>query len=188
MAQTRKYIRLAVDLQTDSIVDGPGLRAVLWTQGCSHHCKGCQNAQTWDFNGGGLVPLKMVYDAIDELEYQDGITFSGGDPMFQPEACNEIAKYAISKGYNIWCYTGFTYEKLLELSLEKPIYKEFLSNIDVLIDGPFILNKKSLDCIFRGSTNQRLIDTKKSLITGNVEIVTKYDKNKNNEKKECIFI
>ena len=69
-------IRLAADLQTDSIVDGPGLRAVLWTQGCGHHCPNCQNPQTWDFNGGGLVPIDMVLDAIDELVYQDGITIS----------------------------------------------------------------------------------------------------------------
>ena len=68
MVQNSKYIRLAADLQTDSIVDGPGLRAVLWTQGCSHKCKGCQNPQTWDFNGGGLVPIKAVLDAIDELD------------------------------------------------------------------------------------------------------------------------
>ena len=89
---SKEYIRLAADLQSDSIVDGPGLRTVIWTQGCAHHCKGCQNEQTWDFNGGGLVPIPMVLEAIDELECQTGITFSGGDPMFQPEACNEIAK------------------------------------------------------------------------------------------------
>ena len=85
-------IRLASKLQKDSIVDGEGIRAVIWTQGCSHNCKQCQNPQTWDFNGGASVPIDMVLEAIDELEYQDGITFSGGDPMFQPEACNEIAK------------------------------------------------------------------------------------------------
>jgi anaerobic ribonucleoside-triphosphate reductase activating protein len=73
----------------------------------------------------------MVLEAIDELEYQSGITFSGGDPMFQPEACNEIAKYCKNKGYNIWTYTGFTFEKIMEMAEEKPIYREFLSNIDV---------------------------------------------------------
>ena len=93
MEQTNDYIRLAADLQSDSIVDGPGLRTVIWTQGCAHHCKGCQNPQTWDFNGGGLVPIDAVLAAIDELECQSGITFSGGDPMYQPEACTKIAKY-----------------------------------------------------------------------------------------------
>ena len=126
MEQTKGYIRLAADLQTDSIVDGPGLRAVVWTQGCAHKCKGCQNPQTWDFNGGGLVPVDMVKEAIDELEYHTGITFSGGDPMYQPEACNEIAEYARKKGLDIWVYTGFTYEEVLALAKKKPIYKEFL--------------------------------------------------------------
>ena len=98
MESKNDFIRLAADLQEDSIVDGPGLRTVIWTQGCAHHCKGCQNPQTWDFEGGGLVPIEMVLSAIDELEYQKGITFSGGDPMYQPEACNIIAEYARSKG------------------------------------------------------------------------------------------
>ena len=86
-----KTIRLAAPLQTDSIVDGPGLRAVIWTQGCSHNCKGCQNPQTHSFNGGELVDVEKICKEISELEYHTGITFSGGDPMFQPEACNEIA-------------------------------------------------------------------------------------------------
>ncbi len=181
-------IRLAASLQPDSIVDGAGIRTVIWTQGCSHNCKACHNPETHDFKGGFEVDVEDVERKIDELIGQDGITLSGGDPMFQPEACNEIAMYAKSKGLNVWCYTGFTYEKLLELSITKPIYKEFLSNIDVLIDGPFVLSKKSLDCTFRGSTNQRIIDTKKSLETGKVEVITKYDKKVKNEKKECIFI
>ncbi len=100
----KNLIRLAADLQTDSIVDGPGLRAVLWTQGCAHHCKYCQNPQTWDFNGGALVPLEEVFKAIDELEYQTGLTISGGDPMYQPAQCLSVAKYARSKGLNIWVY------------------------------------------------------------------------------------
>ena len=178
MEQNNKYIRLAADLQTDSIVDGPGLRAVLWTQGCSHHCKGCQNPQTWDFNGGGLVPIKMVKEAIDELEYQDGVTFSGGDPMFQPEACNIIADYCKKKGLNIWVYTGFTYEELITLSKKKPIYMDFLSKIDVLVDGKFILEERDLSLLFRGSRNQRLIDVPKTLEAGQVVL---FDENKYNE-------
>ena len=168
MEQNSEYIRLAADLSTDSIVDGPGLRAVLWTQGCAHHCKGCQNAQTWDFNGGGLVPIKMVLDAIDELEYQDGITFSGGDPMFQPEACNKIAEYCKNKGLNIWVYTGFTFEELMLMAKRKPIYLEFLKKIDVLVDGRFILEERDLNLLFRGSRNQRLIDIPKTLTSGNI--------------------
>ena len=163
MPQSKNTIRLAADLQSDSIVDGPGLRTVIWTQGCSHHCRGCQNPQTWDFEGGGEVPIKMVLEAIDKLHYQNGITFSGGDPMFQPEACTKIAKYCKEKGYNIWVYTGFKYEELIKMSKEKPIYKKFLSYIDVLVDGKFKLKERNLNILFRGSTNQRLIDVQKTL-------------------------
>ena len=168
-------IRLAADLQTDSIVDGPGLRAVLWTQGCGHQCPGCQNPQTWDFNGGGLVPIDMVLDAIDELVYQDGITISGGDPMYQPEACNIIAEYCQNKGLNVWVYTGFTYEELMEAAKIKPVYLDFLKKIDVLVDGRFIEAKKDLSLLFRGSSNQRLIDVPKTLKSGNIVL---FDENK----------
>ncbi len=189
MEQTSKYIRLAADLQTDSIVDGPGLRAVLWTQGCAHNCKGCQNPQTWDFEGGGLVPIDMVKEAIDELEYHTGITFSGGDPMYQPEACNIIAEYAKSKGLNIWVYTGFTYEEIISMSKKKPIYKEFLKKIDVLVDGKFILSQRNLDLLFRGSENQRLIDIPKTLKANKIVL---FDEESYNElskyKKEKIYV
>ena len=163
MQQNKNKIRLAADLQSDSIVDGPGLRTVIWTQGCSHNCKGCQNPQTWDFNGGALVPLDMVYEAIDELEYQQGITFSGGDPMYQPYACTKIAEYCKKKGYNIWVYTGFTYEEIMKMSEKDSIYLKFLKNIDVLVDGKFVLKERDLDMLFRGSRNQRLIDVPKTL-------------------------
>ena len=170
MQQNKNKIRLAADLQSDSIVDGPGLRTVIWTQGCSHNCKGCQNPQTWDFNGGALVPLDMVYEAIDELEYQQGITFSGGDPMYQPYACTKIAEYCKKKGYNIWVYTGFTFEEIMEMSKKKPIYKKFLQNIDVLVDGKYVERKRDLNLLFRGSSNQRLIDVPKTLKYKQIEL------------------
>lgn len=177
MEQNNKVtdIRLAADLQTDSIVDGPGLRAVLWTQGCSHNCPECQNPQTHDFNGGGLVPISMVCDAIDELEYHTGITFSGGDPMFQVDACYEIAKHAKEKGLDIWVYTGFTYEELLGLAEIKPVYMDFLKLIDVLVDGKFKIEEKDLSLLFRGSRNQRLIDMKKTLLLGHVVTLDEYE-------------
>ena len=179
MQQNNKseYIRLAADLQSDSIVDGPGLRTVIWTQGCAHHCKGCQNPQTWDFNGGGEVPIKDVLEAIDELEYQTGITFSGGDPMYQVEACDRIAAYCKDKGYNIWVYTGFTYEEVLKLSEKNPTYMDFLKKIDVLVDGRFILEQRDLNLLFRGSKNQRLIDMPKTLESGKVVLLNEYEYN-----------
>ncbi len=163
MQQNSKYIRLAADLQSDSIVDGPGLRTVIWTQGCLHHCKECQNPQTWDMEGGGLVLISDVLDAIDELEFQDGITFSGGDPMYQVEACNIIAKYCKKKGYNIWVYTGFTYEEVMKMAKKNKAYLDFLKNIDILVDGRFEIDKRDLNLLFRGSKNQRLIDVQKTL-------------------------
>lgn len=167
-------IRLAADLQTDSIVDGPGLRAVLWTQGCSHNCKGCQNPQTHDFNGGGLVSVELVCEELSKLKYHTGITISGGDPMFQPGACNAIAKYAKSLGMNVWVYTGFTLEELVEMSKKNPIYDEFINNIDILVDGRFILEERDTSLLFRGSRNQRLIDINKTLSTGKISVLDEY--------------
>ena len=190
MQQNNGFIRLAADLQSDSIVDGPGLRTVIWTQGCSHNCHGCQNPQTHDFNGGGLIDLDLVKEAIDELEYQTGITFSGGDPMFQPYACTDLAAYCKKKGYNIWVYTGFTYEELMKLSENKPIYREFLNYIDVLVDGKFIEEEKNLNLLFRGSNNQRLIDVPASLEKGGVVLLNEYEYNEEKffEKKVPMFI
>ena len=178
MEQTKDYIRLAADPQIDSIVDGPGLRTVIWTQGCPHHCKGCQNPQTWNIDGGGLVPISEVKKFIDELDDQDGITFSGGDPLFQPEACLELAKYIKSKGLNIWVYTGYNYEDIIKMSKEKPVYKEFLKYIDVLVDGRFILEELDLNLLFRGSRNQRLIDIPKTLKSNKIILFDELEYNK----------
>lgn len=167
-------IRLAAYLQPDSIVDGEGIRTVIWTQGCPHHCLGCHNPQTHDVEGGALVDLEEVYEIIDSLEGQDGITFSGGDPFMQPKACSEIAKYARKQGYNIWAYTGYTFEQLMNLSKTKPEIMDFLKEIDILVDGKFELSKKSYNTLFRGSSNQRIVDVKKSLKVNKAVTVEKY--------------
>lgn len=181
-------IRLASPiLQSDSIVDGEGIRAVLWTQGCKHNCLGCHNPNTHSFEKGFLVDIQEIKEQIDALEGQDGITFSGGDPMYQVEECLELAKYIKSKKLNIWLYTGFTYEVLLKLSNDNPKILELLKLIDVLVDGPFILEKRSLDCIFRGSTNQRIIDVKNSLKQRKVCLVEKYYTEIKN-KRDRIYI
>ena len=162
-------IRLAVpEIQRDSIVDGEGIRSVIWTQGCSHHCPGCHNPETHSFQEGILVEVDALKETIAQIEGQDGITFSGGDPMEQPLACAELAKYCHSLGLNVWCYTGYTWEELLQRAEFFPAIGEFLKYIDVLVDGKFILSEKSYDVIFRGSRNQRLIDVPKSLITHQV--------------------
>ncbi len=181
-------IRLAADLQPDSIVDGEGIRTVLWTQGCPHACPGCHNPDTHDFNGGALVDVDYIIDELKTIKNQDGITLSGGDPMCQPEACLEIARAAHELGLNVWCYTGFTYEKLIL----NPKAKKLLEEVDILVDGKFKIEEKSFDLYFRGSRNQRIIDVKKSLEEERVVLVEKYieDKNYSNkyEKPRYMFI
>ncbi len=181
-------IRLAADLQTDSIVDGTGIRTVIWTQGCPHNCLGCHNPSTHSFKEGALIDIEVIKEKIDNLVFQDGITFSGGDPMCQADACLEIAKYAIKKGLNIWCYTGYTFEELLKMSKTKKSIIEFLKCIDVLVDGKFMLEHRSLDCKYCGSTNQRLIDVKKSLETSSICLWNTDIDLIPNRKKEYLYI
>ena len=180
-------IRLAADLQADSIVDGEGVRTVLWTQGCPHKCKGCHNPQTHDFDGGVEVDVEEVIEALSEIKRQDGITLSGGDPVCQSEACYEISKAAHEMGLNVWCYTGFTYETMLQ----NPKHRKLLEEIDVLVDGKFILEEKSYDLYFKGSRNQRIIDVQRSLKEEKVVLVEKYAEEKkisHYEKPSYMFI
>ena len=169
------YVRLAAkDIQSDSIVDGEGIRSVIWFQGCSHHCKECQNPETWDFNAGYEVSIESMKEQIKELEYQKGVTFSGGDPMFQPEALTELAKCVHECGMDVWVYTGFTYEELMKLAEKNKAYVDALNEIDVLVDGRFVLELKSFEVKFRGSSNQRILDVKESLKEGKAIEIEKY--------------
>lgn len=161
-------VRLASGLQKDSIVDGSGIRTVIWFQGCLHHCYMCHNPETWDLNGGIVFDLDDIKEEIKNLKYQSGITLSGGDPFFQAESATEIAKYAHECNLNVWCYTGFTYEELIEADDDK---KNLLKNVDVLVDGRFENEKKSLACKFRGSTNQRIIDVPNSIEQGDIVLL-----------------
>lgn len=148
-------IRLSGPIEHDSIVNGYGLRAVVWTQGCPNHCKGCQNPETWDFEGGFLVDVEEVKNELRALKGQTGITFCGGEPFVQPEACKEIADFCRNElGWNVWSFSGFTYEKIKEYG---GAAWEFLKSLDALIDGPFILEQRDLSLKFRGSKNQRLL-------------------------------
>lgn len=168
-------IKLAGEITTDSIVDGEGIRSVIWCQGCIHNCPGCHNPETHDKNGGYEVEVSDVLEKIDELEFQDGITLSGGDPLEQIDACLEIAKHCHEKGLNVWCYTGYTMEALLKrIKKEENLY-ELLLNIDVLVDSPFIMDLKSYNVPFRGSKNQRIVDSKNSVLNNKVCLVSKYE-------------
>lgn len=152
----------------ESIVDGPGFRIVIFFQGCAHHCYGCHNPETWDFEGGKEVSFDLIKKIIDDNPYVDGITLSGGDPLYQIDASTEIAEYAKSKGLDVILYTGFLFEEVLEMTKANQRLKDLLNNVDTLIDGPFILEQRHLSLKFRGSSNQRIIDVKKSLMQNKI--------------------
>jgi len=154
----------------DSIVDGPGLRYVVFVQGCPHHCPGCHNPETWDFNGGKEV---NAFDLVQEMASNpllSGLTLSGGEPFDQPEVSVWLAVNARLQGKNVWCYTGYTWEEILEKNKQE--WNNLLRITNVLVDGPFIQEQKSLDLDYRGSRNQRLIDVHKSLVQGKVVLWT----------------
>ncbi|MBQ2760374.1 MAG: anaerobic ribonucleoside-triphosphate reductase activating protein [Mailhella sp.] len=138
----------------ESIVDGPGIRFVLFLQGCRLHCPGCQNPQTWDFDGGTLVPSDEVLARIKENPLVHGVTFSGGEPFEQAEALLPLAKELKAQGYHLMAFSGFTLEQLVQ----KPECRALLEQLDLLVDGPFIEAQKSLDLRFRGSRNQRILN------------------------------
>lgn len=169
-----KTIRLAAPLQTDSIVDGEGIRTVVWTQGCSHNCLGCHNPETHDFNGGYLESIEDLKKEISELVNQQGVTFSGGDPLYQVDAVLELVKFCQSINLNVWLYTGFTFEELRIMMKRNTKLKELLMNVDALVDGKFLLEEKSYDVKFRGSKNQRIIDIKKSIKEDKLILIEKY--------------
>ena len=145
----------------DSIVDVPGLRLTIFTQGCLHHCPGCHNPQTHDPEGGSWADTEDILAAAAENPLLDGITLSGGDPFLQPVPCLALAEGAHKIGLNVWTYTGYTWEALLEENDAEKL--ALLKETDVLVDGPFLLAERSLELRFCGSRNQRLIDVKKSL-------------------------
>ncbi len=140
----------------ESIVDGPGFRYVVFVQGCPHNCKGCHNPQTHDFDGGYLIDEREMLAEFAENPLLEGITFSGGEPFCQPEACARIAKKVHQMGRDVVVYTGFTLEELR--SMEDAGVTALLDNTDLLVDGPFVLAERDLTLTFRGSRNQRLID------------------------------
>lgn len=155
-------IRIA-GLVNDSIVDGPGFRFTVFTQGCPHACLGCHNPQTHDFSAGTVTDTEEILDKIKKNPLLDGITLSGGEPFCQSEACAEIARNARKLGLNVWSYSGYTFEELVS---GKEEWKILLRELDVLVDGRFELEKRTLECRFRGSWNQRLIDVQASLKQG----------------------
>ena len=145
-----------------SLVNGPGIRCVLFLQGCTHHCPGCQNPETHDIHGGTPCSTQAILNDILTDRNLDGVTLSGGDPLLQPKACTEIAKACKQHGLSVWVYTGYLFEDIYTEKLGKDAVN-LLQYIDVLVDGLFDETLKSENCLWRGSTNQRLIDVPASL-------------------------
>ena len=146
----------------ESIVDGPGIRFVIFSQGCTHKCVGCHNPQTFEVSGGYQVEILDIIKEIKESPLLDGVTFSGGEPFLQPLSFAKIAEECHRLCLDVICFTGYTFEELLKMKNNRNI-KNLLKNIDILIDGPFILEQRSMLLKFRGSKNQRVIDVKQSL-------------------------
>ncbi len=160
-------IRLAGILK-ESLVNGPGMRRVFFSQGCTHNCRGCFNPETHDFNGGFLWDVDELIEDIKDNPLLKGVTFSGGDPFQQSEAFAYMAEELKKQGINIWSYTGYTFEYLLENAHKNPSWRIMLSNIDVLVDGQFKEELKEEGLKYRGSSNQRIIDVRKSMINNKV--------------------
>lgn len=143
-------------------VDGPGFRTSIYMAGCNHKCEGCHNPQSWDFRAGEEMTLPEIMRVVEEEDYD--VTLTGGDPMYNAEAAIYIADEVHKLGHNVWLYTGYTWEEILSDSK----LKETASHMDVIVDSPFILKLRDTDLLFKGSSNQRIIDVERSLKSGNL--------------------
>lgn len=159
------------ELKPYDVANGIGIRVSLFVSGCTHHCKGCFNADTWDFNYGKPFTDEVIDEILEYLEpdYIEGLTLLGGEPM-EPSNQEGILPLLrkVKQRYpkkNIWLYSGYLFDKdiLGKMCKESEITKEIISYIDILIDGEFQIENKNLKVNFRGSDNQRIIDVKKSL-------------------------
>lgn len=156
----------------ESIVDGPGIRFVIFCQGCPHGCIGCHNPESHDFAGGYDCSIDKILAEIDKNPLLKGVTFSGGEPMCKPSEFAYIAKEIKKRNLDVTCFTGYTYEKLLDMNDEN--INELLSLTDLLVDGPFVMEKKDLTLKFRGSQNQRIIDMNKTRAAGELVLADEY--------------
>lgn len=156
------------NITKDDMLNGDGLRVVLWVAGCTHCCKGCQNPVTWDVEGGVLFDDAAKAEIFEQLDksYISGITFSGGDPL-HPENRAEVRELAIEikekyPDKTLWLYTGFTWEEIAEYPI--------MQYLDVVVEGPFILEQRDVKLLWKGSSNQRVVDVKKTLASDNIMV------------------
>jgi len=160
-------VRIA-GLVQDSIVDGPGLRFSVFAQGCDFDCEGCHNPNTIDFNGGYEMSVEEIVSEMLSNPLTDGLTLSGGEPLKQVADCLHLAIAAKTRGLNVWTYSGYTFEELLEWAKSDREIHDLLESIDILVDGHFVLAERTLSMKWRGSKNQRIIDVQASLKNGEV--------------------
>ena len=153
----------------DSIVDGPGIRTTIFSQGCPHHCEGCHNPETWDFGCGTDMAVEDIVAIVRSNPLCQGVTFSGGEPFAQASGFAKLARLLKAEGYEVASYSGYTFEELLAGSRDQ---RDLLKSIDILIDGPFLMEEKSLEIAFRGSRNQRILNIPQSLAAGKAVPVT----------------
>lgn len=165
-------MRIANTVQ-DSIVDGPGLRFTVFVQGCPHRCPGCHNPSTHDPAGGREASVEELAERLAANPATRGLTLSGGEPFCQAGECAELARLAHGMGMDVWTYTGYTFERLAEEG--DPDRLALLEQTDVLVDGPFVESLKSYAALFRGSSNQRLIDMKQTRAEGKAVLWQKPD-------------
>lgn len=162
-----KEVRLS-GIAFESLVNGPGLRRVLFAQGCIHNCKGCFNPDTHDLKGGQVMDMDKIIKDIKNNPFIKGVTFSGGDCLEQADKFAYMGKKLKELGLNIWCYTGYTYEYILENKDRRAGWSDLLDNIDVLVDGKFQQDKQDSALRYKGSSNQRIINIKESLKSNKV--------------------
>jgi anaerobic ribonucleoside-triphosphate reductase activating protein len=160
-------LRLAGTIK-ESVVDGPGLRFVVFAQGCRHACKGCHNPETWDPLGGTAVAVEDLLGQIKAEKLIKGVTFSGGEPFLQATPLAWLGREVKKLGLDLITFTGYTWERLLALAQEDRAVEDLLRLTDYLVDSPFILAERDLELAFRGSRNQRIIEVAKSLKEGTV--------------------
>lgn len=157
-------IRVA-GLVRESIVDGPGLRYAVFTQGCTHNCKGCHNPQTHDLNGGYEVDIKQILKEIDDNPLLDGLTLTGGEPLLQAKKLLPLVKQVKKRGLSVVIYSGYTFEEIMQ----DDEMKELVLLCDILIDGRYEQDKRSLKLAHRGSANQRIINIPKTKQAGKIQ-------------------
>lgn len=143
---------------SESIVDGPGIRFVVFVQGCPHHCEGCHNPLSHDPCGGTLSSVSEVWSKISAMPHLDGVTFSGGEPFTHAAALAELGRLARLKGLNVMTYSGYTYERLLDMAKTDKSVRDLLGVTNYLVDGPFVLAQRDITLKYRGSRNQRILD------------------------------